>query len=65
METKKGTAVIPSRNLLAIAKGRGIPEDDPLLVRTLEAWNKGRRGEITLEEMDSIIMKFLESGRRD
>jgi hypothetical protein len=61
METTKGTAVFPkSNNLLAIGKGRGIPEDDPLLVRALEAWNEGLRGEITLEEMDSIIMKFLE-----
>jgi hypothetical protein len=62
-ELHLGMATLPDGNMLLMtAKRRGIPENDPLLVRALEARNKGEREEITLEEVDSAIMEFIEAG---
>lgn len=46
------------RDLSSAAKSYGIPEDDPVLVRVIEAWNKRQRGEITANEWRIALMEY-------
>jgi len=50
----------PYDELLIVAKEHDISVNDPILVRVVEAWIKGKRGQITSHQVESAISRFFE-----